>query len=413
MENVLVDIIGRPEFSLKEYVSTDVKLSRGDVKILKTRFSEKIKIKLLSDEESAWKEGWYLINPRQYVGTISLPGAVIRSESKVDISNLIYMLGYIYGIDIFQKEIVYYEHSHDMFELIVRMFNRIVTELIKKRMIRGYKDVEENTKHPRGRILICQHVKENIARSRNYIFCVRDEYTADIIENQIIKYTLYVLSKYSYKNPLLYKEIMRNYHYLENVSHVVVRKFPIIRYTMRNRHYEPVHKLCRLLLDNLSISEKSGDNAFSSFLIDMNDTFEKFISKLLTEKSRNIKDIQILEQPRYYLDDGNKIGLEPDNVILKNYINSSILDTKYKKIGKDDFKNHDICTALKYCTGLGLKKAILLYPKWENVRKEVIKIINSDIEIAIMTIDLTGNRDVFNKNLDDLIKDIFEFTEIL
>ena len=324
MENILVDQIGRPEFPLEEYKYGDTKLSKDDVEILRTNFSKKIKIKLL-EEEFGWKEGWYSVNPKQHVGTISLPNTVLRLEPKVEISNLLYMLGYIYDLDFFRKEIVYYEDSPDIFEFFVRIFNKMVTNIIMKRRIRGYKEIEENLKHPKGSILIHQHAKENIARCSSDVFCARDEYIDDIIENQVIKYVLYVLSRYQYKDQFLHKDIMRNYNCLENVSNIAIRKFPTIRYTMRSKHYKPVHKLCRLLLDNFSISERSGHNAFSSFLIDMNNVFEKFVFKLLEEKARNFESVHIQEKPGCYFDDDEKIWLEPDNIMVKNYIRKGIL----------------------------------------------------------------------------------------
>ena len=52
------------------------------------------------------------------------------------------------------------------------------------------------------------------------------------------------------------------------------------RYSRLNADYVPLHRLCRLLLDGMSLSEEEGRTEFDSFLVDMNARFERFVGRM-------------------------------------------------------------------------------------------------------------------------------------
>lgn len=399
------------EYSLKEYIPDEICLNPEDADILNRQFSDKLSF------HKAWKEGYYNINPNSYVGVIKLPNIILRLNPKVEISNLFHMLSYAYEVDFFRKKTVLYDDAKDIYEFIIAIFNKRVTELIQGGVFRNYIETDENLNYVRGKISIIQNIRENnILQHR--LFCVFDDYTANIIENQIIKHVLLRLSRDSYEKRYLSDEIRENYYHFDDISNktILPQNFPVINYTRLNQHYEHIHKLCKLILDNLSISERTGKNAFSSFLLDMNKLFEEFVYKFLEEKikTRNIKEITIIPQSGDTLDYDGNIKIIPDILIQKNDVPLIVLDTKYKKRKDNDNINQDIFQVLAYCKGINVKKAILLYPKWDGVclNPFTLKVKNCDIEIKIMTIDLARDRLIFDKNFNDLVQDIIAFAEI-
>jgi|GEM_PF-967752 len=397
--------------SLREYIPSEICFNREDADILNTEFSDRISF------HKAWNEGSYHINPESYVGIIKLPNGILRLNPKVEISNLFYMLSYAYDMEFFRKERVNYEDVSDIYEFIIEIFNKKVTELIQRGVFRNYLESHENLNYVRGKISIMQNIKENnILQHR--LFCVFDDFTANIIENQIIKYVLFRLSRDSFKKLHLSDKIRENYYHFDEVSNKIImpENFPTINYTRMNQHYEHIHKLCKLILDKLSISERTGRNSFSSFLLDMNELFEKFIFGFMDEITRNsnLNVVKIIPQGWYSLDNDNKIKLKPDIVIKKNHVPLIVFDTKYKKKKETDNINMDIYQVLAYCKGINVKKAILLYPEWEGdcLKKDIIEVKNSDIEIRIMTINLAGNKQIFKGNCINLVKEIMGFAGI-
>lgn len=415
MVQIVESVLLKKEFNeyppLREYIPSEICLNPEDADILKTEFSDKLSF------HKAWKEGFYHINPNSYVGIIKLPNGILRLNPKVEISNLFYMLSYAYDVEFFRKETVNYEDASDIYEFIIAIFNKKVTELIQGGVFRNYLESQENLNYVRGKISIMQNIKENnILQHR--LFCVFDDYTANILENQIIKYVLFRLSRDSFKKRRLSDEIRENYYHFDEVSNKIVlpENFPAINYTRMNQHYEDIHKLCKLILEKLSISERTGRNSFSSFLLDMNKLFEKFIFRFLDEITRNsnLNDVKIIPQEQYYLDNDNKMELKPDIVIKKNDVPLIVFDTKYKKKKETDNINMDIYQVLAYCKGINVKKAVLLYPEWEGecLKKDRIEVKNSGIEIRIMTINLAGDKQTFDRNCINLVKEIMGFAGI-
>jgi 5-methylcytosine-specific restriction enzyme subunit McrC len=396
---------------LREYIPSEIDFNPEDADILNTQFSDKLSL------HKAWKEGLYHINPKSYVGIIKLPNGILRLNPKVEISNLFYMLSYAYDVDFFRKQTVQYDDASDIYEFIIAIFNKKVTELIQGGIFRNYLESQENLNYVRGKISIMQNIKENnILQHR--LFCVFDDYTANILENQIIKYVLFRLSRDSFKKRYLSDEIRENYYHFDEVSNKIVlpENFPAINYTRMNQHYEHIHKLCKLILEKLSISERTGRNSFSSFLLDMNELFEKFIFRFLDEITRNsnLYDVKIIPQEWYSLDTDSKIKLKPDIIIKKNDVPLIVFDTKYKKKKEKDNINMDIYQVLAYCKGINVKKAVLLYPEWEGecLKIDRIEVKNSDIEIRIMTINLAGDKQTFDRNCINLVKEIMGFAGI-
>jgi len=415
MVQIVESVLLKKEFNeyppLTEYIPSEICLDPVDADILNTDFSDKLSI------HKAWKEGFYSINPKSYVGIIKLPNGKLCLNPKVEISNLFYMLSYAYDVEFFRKETVNYEDAPDIYEFIIAIFNKKVTELIQGGVFRNYLESHENLNYVRGKISIMQNIKENnILQHR--LFCVFDDYTANILENQIIKYVLFSLSRDSFERRHLSDKLRENYYHFDEVSNKIIlpENFPDIKYTRMNQHYEHIHQLCKIILEKLSISERTGRNSFSSFLLDMNVVFEKFIFRFMDEiiSNSNLNDVKIIPQGWYSFDNDGKIKLNPDIVIKKNDVPLIVFDTKYKKKKEKDPINMDIYQVLAYCKGINVKKAVLLYPEWEGdcLLKDAIKVKNSDIEIRIMTINLAGDKQTFEINCINLVKEVMDFAGI-
>ncbi len=148
----------------------------------------------------------------------------------------------------------------------------------------------------------------------------------------------------------------------------------------------------------------------------MNELFEKFIFRFIDEITRNsnLNDVKIIPQEWYSLDNDSKIKLHPDIVIKKNDVPLIAFDTKYKKKEEKDDINRDIYQILAYCKGINVKKAVLLYPEWQGecLKKDRIEVKNSDIEIWIMTINLVGDKQTFDRNCINLVKEVMDFAGI-
>ena len=82
------------------------------------------------------------------------------------------------------------EHYYD---IVVRFLFSELEKLLRMGLYTGYKNYDNNVMFVRGKILLKEHLTQNWNRS-NKIFCSFSEISSDILENRIIKYTLFCLA---------------------------------------------------------------------------------------------------------------------------------------------------------------------------------------------------------------------------
>lgn len=103
-----------------------------------------------------------------------------------------------------------------------------------------------------------------------------------IYKNRIIKYTLYYLTLMQVEEPSLSKKLRHLLRYFEPISlkYFDSRNDSLkITYNRLTIQYKPIIDLCKLILDKSSVNLSStGKIRFSSFIIDMNELFDVYLS---------------------------------------------------------------------------------------------------------------------------------------
>ena len=170
---------------------------------------------------------------------------------------------------------------------------RGVESIIKRDLYNYYIETNENLNVIRGKILFREHLSYNFDRS-DKVFCSFSELTPDILENQIIKFTLFYLSRGDFIDDSINTRLFTLYKKLDNVELKPINRnvFNDINYTPLNEHYRPVINLCELLLRESSVDiENLGQKSSFSFLIDMDRLFQDFVGNFLRDKigEKNVK----------------------------------------------------------------------------------------------------------------------------
>lgn len=265
----------REHILFKEYEPKEIKLSDEEFNILKKDFSNRINVIQIG-------QGNYLVTAQQYVGNIVLPKHVFIITPKIENLNFFRMLFSSYNlIPEFKHKELEYAKEQEIFELIVTKFLENIQMLTKRGFSKIYVEEEGNLYFPKGRFLVEENLRQNPGLN-NKIFCRYSEFTSDTIENRILKYTLYHLSRIKLSSNILQKRVRQTIHFFDQVSFVVVyaKSFPKITYTRLTEHYRPIIILCQLIIENSTLNlQKTGEIRYSSFLIDMNRLFE-FSSRL-------------------------------------------------------------------------------------------------------------------------------------
>ena len=381
---------------LSEYERSLYQLEAADVDYLRSLKGSPVEI------VPAFDQPGYHLNPGPHAGVLMLPsGRRVECRSKVPIQNFFYMLAVSFDLEpSFLDETAAFQRIDEVFEFVIRYFAELVDQRIRDGLYRNYRETEDNLPVVRGRIGFDQDIRLNhILRHRT--FCRYTEFTWDIAENQIIRQVVELIRHWVTK-PDLRGELLRIDRLLYEITPTqhpakMIERF---NYHRLNDDYEPIHKLCRLFLEGSTLSEDEGAFEFRTFLFNMNDLFERFVTAAL--RQRLPTGLDLVPQHVIHLDQRHRIRMRPDIVIRERGALVLLADCKYKRLGEEEFKHPDNYQMLAYCTAQGLERGLLIYPKHEVGIQTMTAVQNSPVWIDQITVDLNVQRLEFDTELDRL-----------
>lgn len=346
--------------------------------------------KVLSVDRNFETPGTFDLKASDWVGQIVVGDLCVVIDPKTPIDNLFYMLTYAYGLPHFQREPFPFGVSEDLLELVVLIFARQVENLVRRGIYRSYVSRDENLPVLRGRLLMHEQVCCNPVQLHRF-FTRRDEFTADVLENQLLKAVIFLLSRLTYRQPDLRRRLRRLLRGFDQVSLRPISRddFDRISYGRLNQHYASVHNLARLLWDHLSLESYEGEESFISYVLHMWRVFEVFTAEYLTEFFSEIPRIDVAVQHNLWLDAEERVRGVPDVVIKLNDRPALVLDTKYKVL-RSQPTNADFYQMVTYCHHMGLSRGILIYPGTARTTHSF-----SNISIDVLSLDLTGDLSAF------------------
>jgi len=341
-----------------------------------------------------WEDDWYQVEVGPHVCRAVLPISKqkVSVQPKIPAKNVLEMLGTAYGLytqkhgDPFEDfPEVGYEHAPELFETLVRHFLSRLEEKIQSGLISDYVDYERNLRTIRGKIALHPHIQNNIVRP-DRIFCRFTEFSRDILENQVLLWTLLCIGEVADWTTETMRRIWAATKEMHGVSVTPFRKrqFPIFHYHRLNEPYRELHSWSKLFLDMTSFSDKPGDFSFRGFVLNMNNLFENFVTQAFLD---NVQSYGLEVQPRNYLFEDRAVQIKPDLVLLENGRPIAVVDAKYKRIDDQNFKNFDVYQVVTYATVLGVDSAFLIYPLQETEESWTGRVTSSPISVSVQTVD--------------------------
>ena len=342
--------------------------------------------------------------------------SVIINPKFTNIQNLVKLINYAWNVEVDlmpESEIKFKNENNMLVEIIISSFLHHCKNLIMQGLYKSYVS-HQDTSMPclRGKLLLVQQL-QNDARLNAKFACEYDELEYDNLENQILLYCLYRcrdLTKFDSKKNEFNSMIQQMEQFVEYKT-ISMEHFKQLNYTRLNQYYEKTHGLCKIIIQNMGISDfyKPETSFVNSFFIDMNRIFEKFFFKLVNEYYG-----LVCEKPKSSLSWkstlNEKKSNEPDGFIYeKNGVDVKyILDTKYKDSVKDDgtnnIKREDLRQMLDYMSHQEKNEGYLIYPKTSKSIPDEYRAENRDYTIKIRFIDIDTAMDLIYEK-DDKIRE--------
>ena len=310
-------------------------------------------------------EGKYRFKSRGCVGNLPVTeDLAVRVRPKVPVRSLFRMLEYAYNLDSFQV----YEGDagvgaiDEIYETLVSLLARRVLDRVRQGLYRQYRSEEDTLPYVRGRVLALASLRAGgVAATR--LVCEYEELTADVLDNQILAWTLSLLHRFPLGREDVREQVRRASRALVPMiepQRVLPRDCVHRFYDRLNQDYQPMHALCRFFLEQSGPTLDGGDHSLLPFTLHMPTLFEAFVARWL---QRHLPEgMSLTAQHHAELEPTGSLSFKIDLVLEDKATREvlAVLDTKYKDTTVPAID--DIQQMVAYAARMRTRHAVLIYP---------------------------------------------------
>lgn len=338
--------------------------------------------------------GRWDLTPGADVGSVRLGDLDVHIAPKIGMERLLFLVSYSLNRLRWREDEVAFDQDADLVEVLLAAFARSLETALGRGVLRGYRVEEAALMTVRGRIDVNEQLRRRYGRMPP-IEVRYDDYTEDIVVNQLLKAALVRCRRVRVRSDRLASLLRRFEFTLAEVSDVEfdARRLPEVTFNRLNAHYRPAVELARLILRSLSIEQgpRSGQLA-SAFLINMNAAFEDFVVVALREALH--VDARIFPQGargrRVRLDERERVKLEPDISWWDGKACRFVGDVKYKRVSAEGILHPDLYQLLAYTVALDLPAGLLIYATGEAEAVEH-EVVHLGKRLRVEVLDASGS----------------------
>ncbi|GAK56982.1 McrC protein [Candidatus Vecturithrix granuli] len=336
----------------------------------------------------------------------------------IPIKNIYYLLSYAWNkleegerINAAQME------CETLIDLLASVLANGAAYVLRRGLDRGYVPYLEETATLRGKIDAATTLKRTYFAAPR-IFCEYDEFQHNILQNQILKTTMFNVLRL----PELHRDIRGRleqcYRKLTNIDRPTLTKrhFGLVQLHRNNGFYDLLLDVCQLIHENLFVDEQSGAATFNDFVRDekkMAALFEAFVRNFYKREQQQFKvEREYIEWDAEPLNDDSHDLLPKmqTDISLTSSDRKIIIDTKYYKealqthydkqtiISSNLYQIHAYLTNLEALGGVNVHcEGILLYPTATqelNIQRKI-----KGHRVSVRTIDLSQEWPIIKQRL--------------
>lgn len=342
--------------------------------------------------------------------------------SNIRIKNIYYMLSYAYksladnkfaSLDV--------EEFDNMADLCAGILAIGLPMQIKRGLIREYVVVTEVMPAIKGKLEVNQCIKKQ-SLTRGKAVCSYDEYSENILLNQILKTTAMILIKYEDVNANRKKILKKSLVYLDGVAlidDIMHISWSSIKYNQNNSTYKMLINICYLVLNSLLMSQSEGKYKMREYIdeMHMHKLYEKFVLEYYRKEHPMLRANPDTVAWQLGTDFNLYLPAMQTDITLHYQGNTLIIDTKYYtngtplatnlQYGNQTLHSNNLYQIFTYVKNIekktgGKVSGCLLYAKNENVKDLDLPYNICGNDILIKTLDLDKNFHYIRKQLDTL-----------
>lgn len=335
---------------------------------------------------------WQL-KSKGWVGYIPLTDKLaLKINPKVSIKNLFVMLEYAYNLKSFHfiEGLMNCDSLKGFYQNLAYILAQLISKRVRKGLYCTYLSKTQQLAYVRGRLDVLGTIKKpwNVKLKCHY-----QEQTADIKDNQILLWTLFIISRSSLcseKVSTIIRKIHRTLQPLVTLKHFSSEDCLNLNYNRSNEDYRLLHYLCRFFLENTTPNYYNGDRKMLPFLVNMASLYELFIAEWL--KLHLPSNLKLQSQERVNI--ATYLHFQIDLLLYDTSTGKPryILDTKYKR--SDSPSTNDVAQVVAYAVSKNCSEVILIYP---TALTHPLDELVGDIRVRSLTFFLDNNLDKAGK----------------
>lgn len=333
--------------------------------------------------------GLYSVRPNAVVGTLVWPELRVLIKPKMEIDNVFFLLGFRGGLASWMSENFPYEDDWDFLRAIAWAFRSEMERGLRFGINRSYEERAEVLTSFRGRL----DAARQIARWQDRPFpaeCHFVEYDENIVLNRVLKAANGRLLAAGGLDWPLTSSLQHIGAELATVDDLVFSpsRVPDVSFTRMNAPWEAAYRLARLILSGETLRDETGAAIGTSFTVDMNALFEKFVEEVVSDEAwRTGWELE----PQFGVRLTEQVRMKPDLVLCRRGQPRAVADAKYIEL-EEGWPNANVYQLLAYCVALGLRRGLLIYASQR--APEVQHVWQASIDLEIIGIDMTKPADL-------------------
>lgn len=260
------------------------------------------------------------------------------SKTAIPIKNIYYMLSYYFealNSDSYKK--ISGETFENIYELLTEILILGTRRQLKRGVDKGYKNMEETSSIIRGKIHIFRSLREGSITQKKLAISY-DEYTTNILLNQVLKTTMYHLLRKPEVKTTQKKQLKYLLKYFSEVNYISLGEinWSKMQFHRNNKNYELLMNVCSFIIQGLLLNQEEGSYLQQTFE-------ENFISKLYEKfvfhyYRKHFSGSYKVHSPhiQWAVSENSNVERLPlmrTDVVLENEKEVIILDTKYYESG--------------------------------------------------------------------------------
>lgn len=248
--------------------------------------------------------------------------------------------------------------NSSLLDLYINHFLNEVELILRKGLVKQYRQNKGNVKALKGRLLFHQQISKNSLHKERF-YTEHQVYDYNHIVNQILIKALTVVERLP--NSALYLDrisrLKMSFPDLLTPT-ITERTFTRLLLNRKTQHYKSALQLAKLIILNYSPDLQGGKDDVLAILFNMNELWERYVFKMLQGEQNDLDyKISYQNQKQFW----NTKLIKPDIVIEKD-TETFVIDTKWKLVDANRPSDADLKQMYTYNMYWEANKSMLLYP---------------------------------------------------